>query len=185
MPADPDSPAGGDYLTPLGVSERGTYLGLEHQETEDDYTGEARGAQWVEPFQPDELVRRRQPPAERIRSAQAVFDLANAGHGYLVQTVTRDESITVQTTCRFCGGPLPTPQKDWLCELVYERGAEPDPACRCNWCVLRRQWEERQYRDAGRPRTQCDSDDCKRQARNEYTRRYRAKKRQERDLVGV
>lgn len=178
------SPAADDYMSSLGEEENGTFLGLEHHEVEDDYTGEASEAQWIAPLPQDDRVRLRRPRIEHVRVSEEVYDLVNAGHGYVVQTLTSVPSNPVTKVCRFCGGSLPQPDKDWICELVYF-GAEPEPDCRCNWCMNRRLWEEREYREAGRPRTRCDSPECKRKAKNEHQRKWRAKRRKGRELVGV
>jgi len=172
-----------DYLPSIGCDGGDVFGGLTYSETEDDYTGEAAGARWCEPPRLDtdsisDGVRLRTPRQDSVESAQAVQDLLNSGHGFLVRTVTRDESNLTPRMCRYCGGPLPLPESEWFCELEYFDQATPMPGCECNWCENRREWESGQSRSVGRPREICDSPECKRQQRNERQRRYRARRRE-------
>lgn len=114
------------------------FSGLCQVQAVDDYTGEeADEPVWIEPrrFDTDtEPVRLRKPRRDDQDSAQGASDLLNQGHGFLVRTVTRDESAYVQTTCKVCEGPLPLPACEWLCELEYTYGVAPAAHCGCNWC---------------------------------------------------
>lgn len=173
--------ANDDHLPSIG-DDGDVYGGLYREATEDDYSGEVTGVVWKESVGPEyNGVRPCKPSADRV-SAEGISDLVDAGHGFLVRTLTRDENKVAQTLCKYCNGPLPLPDAEWLCELEHLHGAVPNLTCGCNWCECRRQWESRQFRTAGRPREICDSPDCKRQQKNERQRRYRAKKR---EAVGV
>ncbi|WP_126316688.1 hypothetical protein [Mycolicibacterium aurum] len=149
-------------------------------DVEDDYTGEVTARKWVDAktvdySEPDQIRVNRPPDAERVRAAEEVLGLTQAGHGFAVQTVTRDPAKTVVTRCKYCDRPMDKTATDWLCELGAQPGSPDWDTCGCNWCVCRRQYEAGTYRTKGRPRTQCGSTACKRKLRNEQQRERRAK----------
>ncbi|EIC67167.1 hypothetical protein [Mycobacteroides abscessus] len=147
---------------------------------EDPYTGEFLDQEWQrQPDQSGDAVRANRPlELEKIQQAEHVHGLVQAGHGFTVWTVTRDDSDQVQTTCRFCGVVLGGMADDWLCELGSPTGSEEWlHSCQCNWCECRRQYERGILRDKGRPRVQCGSVECKRKLRNEQQRNRRQRQK--------
>jgi hypothetical protein len=152
-----------DYLPRLGDDYSSD---LQRVDTEDDYTGESTGTEWVDN---SDGLHTRKPHADRVRVAEAMSDLLDSGHGFTVSTVTRDDTKDVQTKCLYCGQRMPQRAKQWSCEFERHPWAE----CCCNWCIQRRQWENREFRDRGRPRIQCGTAACKREAAAARKRRSR------------
>jgi hypothetical protein len=141
-------------------------------ETTDDYTGESTGVEYRDN---GEGLRPRRPRPERIEQAEGMHGLLQAGHGFAVQTVTRDETKQIQTACKYCGDLLTNPVDHWLCEVT---GAAADWAgCGCNWCECRRQYERAEHRKQARPRVQCGAPECYRKLRNENQRERRAREK--------
>ncbi|GAA1671215.1 hypothetical protein MMUR_47830 [Mycolicibacterium murale] len=100
--------------------------------------------------------------------------LFQAGHGFGIETVSKDPAKPVQLTCRYCGTALTSGDSNgWLCEFGDAAGSPSRLTCGCNWCRCRRMFEQGQLRGRGRPKVQCGSADCKRQLRSEQQRARR------------
>lgn len=160
-----------DYLPSLGTDYAGDLLLIE---PEDSYTGESRGQVWAEPQrfdEPDRVRVSRQPEAGVVQAAERILGMTQAGHGFAVQTVTRDPAKQVQTRCRYCGQPMAQTAAEWLCEFGWFDWSD----CSCNWCLCRQQYQAGRYRAAGRPRVQCGAPECKRRHDAERKRKSRTK----------
>jgi hypothetical protein len=99
----------------------------------------------------------------RIARDQAVGDMLDSGHGFLVRKGKELPKTARAEVCEICGGPLPTPgnDADWLCQY----GDETRPAsltCNCPWCLSYQDYLGGKYKPrGGRPRKQCGSAECK------------------------
>jgi hypothetical protein len=163
-------PTRDDYLPSFGTDYAGDVLLIE---TEDDYTGELQSQQWAERHrfdEPDRVRVGRPPEASVVQAAERILGMTQAGHGFAVQTVTRDPAKAVQTRCRYCNEPMAKTATEWLCEF----GRRGWDGCSCNWCLCRQQYQAGRYRGAGRPRVQCGAPECKRRHDAERKRKSRA-----------
>lgn len=117
---------------------------------------------------------------------QAIRDMLDSGHGYLVRTIDRPKTVW-RVTCEVCDGPLPTPgnDPDWLCQL----GDETEPAsmtCICPWCRTYQDYMSGRYKpQGGRPRQRCGSKECDRKAKTAAQKAKRLHKRRERLLAEI
>jgi hypothetical protein len=111
---------------------------------------------------------------------QAVGDMLDSGHGFLVRKIDKPKTVW-RVTCEVCDGPLPTPgnDPDWLCQY----GNEDEPAsltCNCPWCLKYQDYLAGRFQpQGGRPRQRCGLEDCKRVAARMRKQRQRARGRGE------
>jgi hypothetical protein len=116
---------------------------------------------------------------DRSESSELIRGLVQAGHGFTVETPDLPEEHE-RRECAFCGAPLSQKADDWLCQFEPGPWARRSPErerCRCNWCLCRRQVEQGRYLARGRPRAQCGSQTCARQAKNKQQRERRARQK--------
>lgn len=106
-------------------------------------------------------------PPDQKPSALLLRDLLQSGHEFSVEQAEPIE----WRCCQYCGVPIrgDDTQGEWLCEMVYEHGAEPWDRCECSWCLCRRA-----YRKPGRPASTCGYKECEKELRRSRNKRYRA-----------
>lgn len=101
----------------------------------------------------------------RSAKDQAVVDMLDSGHGFLVRSVDKPKTEWRQT-CEICECPLPTPAPDdapaWLCQY-YDETRPASLICTCAWCRAYQAYLAGMYRPhGGRPRQRCGSSGCER-----------------------
>lgn len=134
--------------------------------------------------EPEEYVR---PRADRDRTqpkrdteageriTRDLGDFVTSGHGYVVESFST--AIDLPTTCRYCNGPLPLPEtSDFVCEFPHI----PWDECRCNWCVIK---ADKLLRNRGGQPEICNEETCRRTQKRDEMRRYRARKKAEKNAM--
>lgn len=113
--------------------------------------------------------------SEHGYGSPALFDMVQAGHGFLIKSTGLAPKLPRLQDCETCGAPIPLPgADDWVCELGSLPGSLDWDICGCNWCLHRRLWlQERYSPNGGRPAKRCGSADCKRIAAAERQRKRR------------
>ncbi|MGL6235110.1 MAG: hypothetical protein ACRC20_07170 [Segniliparus sp.] len=119
---------------------------------------------------------------DKSEQAERIRGLVQAGHGFKIETVTRDDGAREPRCCEICGALLTQPADDWLCECEPGPWSERSPErelCECGWCLHRQLVVQGRYLSQGRPRVQCGSADCKRLSRNARQRERRRREKAE------
>ena len=106
---------------------------------------------------------------------QAVGDMLDSGHGFLVRNAPAAPKTVWRETCEVCGDPLPTPgdDPDWLCQY-YDETRPASLTCNCAWCLRYQDYLAGKFRpQGGRPRKRCGNKACDREADRLRKRRDR------------
>ncbi|QSE88920.1 hypothetical protein JWS13_10030 [Rhodococcus pseudokoreensis] len=168
----PERFEGSDHTSPTSAqTEYLSEITIEQLEEVEELTGPP-------PVAPEEYVCKDRDRTQPKRDAEAgeritrdLGDFVASGHGYMVESFST--ATTLPTTCRYCNGPLPLPETaDFVCEFPHL----PWDKCRCNWCVIK---EERLLRDVGGQPEICNEKACRRAQKRDEMRRYRARKKAE------
>ena len=115
---------------------------------------------------------------------QAVGDMLDSGHGFLVRKIDKPKTVW-RVTCEVCEGPLPTPgdDPDWLCQY-YDENRPALLTCNCPWCLKYQDYLAGRYKPkGGRPRQRCGSKECDRKADAHRKAQKRLEERQEKLLA--
>lgn len=117
---------------------------------------------------------------------QAIKDMLESGHGFLVRSAPELPKTLGRMTCEVCGGPLPTPgdDPDWLCQY-YDETRPASPTCNCAWCLCYQDYLAGRYKPrGGRPRKRCGSKECDRKAKTAAQKIKRLEKPREKLVAG-